>query len=132
MGFADFSPNGSELGSLFLGWGFINVYDSFSQIVVDFLLGIDVLDFHQSLRLSLIFSVSSETQKLGFNPESDWGLFVLSFALYFCLYHCFINISFINFIVFIKYLLKFIIGGLKMYYSYQALPSECVIMNKII
>lgn len=89
---ANLSPNSSELGSLFFGWGFINIHNSLTQVVIDLVVSIDIFDLHKGLVLGLVFSVSSESQEFGFDPESNGGLFVLAFLhLCFGFSHQFIN-----------------------------------------
>jgi hypothetical protein len=77
MGLADFSPDGSELGSLFFVVSLVDIDDSLSKVVLSIFGGVDVLDFEDGLAWVLILSVSFETDEFGFDPESNWGGFEL-------------------------------------------------------
>lgn len=92
VGLADSSPDSSELASVDFGWSFINIHDSLSEVVRQVLACANVFDFEEGLFGALVLSVSSESEELGFDPESDGGLLVAALSLMFCDFdHWFIN-----------------------------------------
>ncbi len=80
---ADLSPDGSELASLFLGMGLVDIDYSFAQVVLGVLSSIDILKSDNGLVGGLVLSVSSETEEFGFDPESNRSLVVFGSSLSF-------------------------------------------------